>query len=126
MQKRGLQVTSFPRKSCKYSSCKGKVGTIAPNRIPRRFHTHLLRQKMTTDTTESKYYELGEKGHVAMHKLYPDPFMDRCNGEILSYAMDKHPTSKNVMDARNTAIEISSDCPHQGTFHSNQGWDYEI
>ena len=33
MQKLGLQVTSFTRKSRKYSSYKGKVGTVAPNRI---------------------------------------------------------------------------------------------
>ena len=31
MQKLGLQVTSFTRKSRKYSSYKGKVGTVAPN-----------------------------------------------------------------------------------------------
>ena len=24
-----------------------------------------------------------------MHKLYLDPFMDMCNGEILSYGIDK-------------------------------------
>ena len=31
MQKLGLQVTLFTRKSRKYSSYKGKVGTVAPN-----------------------------------------------------------------------------------------------
>ena len=41
MQKLELQVTSFTRKSRKYSSYKGKVGTVAPNRINRRFHTHI-------------------------------------------------------------------------------------
>ena len=34
MQKLGLQVTSFTRKSRKYSSYKGKVGTVAPNSVP--------------------------------------------------------------------------------------------
>lgn len=62
MQKLGLQVTSFTRKSRKYSSYKGKVGTIAPNRIRRRFNTHIPRQKITTDTTEFKYYEVDSKG----------------------------------------------------------------
>ena len=42
MQKLGLQVTSFTHRSRKYSSYKGKVGTVAPNRIHRRFHTHIL------------------------------------------------------------------------------------
>ena len=46
MQKLGLQVTSFTRKSRKYSSYKGKVGTVAPNRIRRRFDTHIPHQKV--------------------------------------------------------------------------------
>ena len=33
----GLQVTTFTRKSRKYSSYKGKVGRVVPNRIHRRF-----------------------------------------------------------------------------------------
>ena len=57
MQKHGLQVTSFTRKSRKYRSYKGKVGVVAPNRIKRRFNTHIPHQKITTDTTEFKYYE---------------------------------------------------------------------
>jgi len=126
MQKLGLQVTSFTRKSRKYSSYKGKIGTVAPNRIHRRFNTHIPHQKITTDTTEFKYYELDVKGHTTMHKLYLDPFMDMCNGEILSYAIDKHPTAKNIMDALNTAIEITSDCPYRRTFHSDQGWAYQM
>ena len=79
MQKLELQVTSFTRKSRKYSSYKGKVGTVAPNRINRRFHTHIPHQKVTTDTTEFKYYEIASNGHMTMHKLYLDPFMDMCN-----------------------------------------------
>lgn len=99
MQKRNLQVTSFTRKSHKYSSYKGRVGTIAPNRIKRRFHTHIPHQKITTDTTEFKYYEVDSKGHMTMHKLYLDPFMDMCNGEILSFGIDRHPSAVNVMSA---------------------------
>ena len=41
IQKFGLQVTSYTRKSRKYSSYKGKVGTVAPNRIRRRFNTNI-------------------------------------------------------------------------------------
>ena len=37
MQKLGFQVTSFTRKSRKYSSYKGNVGKIAPNRINQPF-----------------------------------------------------------------------------------------
>ena len=49
VQKFGLQVTSYTRKSRKYSSYKGKVGTVAPNRIRRRFNTHIPHQKITTE-----------------------------------------------------------------------------
>lgn len=49
VQKLNLQVTSFTHKSRKYSSYKGKVGKIAPNRINRRFNTSVPHQKITTD-----------------------------------------------------------------------------
>ncbi|MDB8661995.1 IS3 family transposase [Streptococcus anginosus] len=126
MQKLGLQVASFIRKSRKYSSYKGKVGSVAPNRIRRRFNTYIPHQKITTDTTEFKYYEINAKGHMTMHKLYLDPFMDMCNGEIISYGIDKHPSAKNVMDALEQAIAITSDCKYRRTFHSDQGWAYQM
>ena len=126
MQKRNLQVTSFTRKSRKYSSYKGRIGTIAPNRIKRRFHTHIPHQKITTDTTEFKYYEVDSKGHMTMHKLYLDPFMDMCNGEILSFGIDRQPSAVNVMSALNKAIEVTADCPYRRTFHSDQGWAYQM
>lgn len=61
LQKLNFQVTSFTRKSRKYSSYKGRVGTIAPNRIYIRFNTHIPHQKITNDTTEFKYYEIDSK-----------------------------------------------------------------
>ncbi|WP_242967397.1 IS3 family transposase [Fastidiosipila sanguinis] len=126
MQKLVLQVTSFTRKSRKYSSYKGKVGTVAPNRIRRRFNTCIPHQKITTDTTEFKYYEINAKGQMTMRKLYLDPFMDMCNGEIISYGIDKKPSAKNVMDALEQAIAITSDCKFRRTFHSDQGWAYQM
>ncbi|MDU6912438.1 MAG: IS3 family transposase [Streptococcus salivarius] len=126
VQKLGLQVMSYTRKSRKYSSYRGKIGTVAPNRIRRRFDTHIPHQKITTDTSEFKYYEIDEKGHMTMHKLYLDPFMDMCNGEILSYGIDQKPSAKNVMDALDKAIKITADCPYRRTFHSDQGWAYQM
>ena len=126
VQKLGIQVTSYTRKSRKYSSYKGKIGTVAPNRIRRRFNTHIPHQKITTDTTELKYYEIDDKGHMTMHKLYLDPFMDMCNGEIISYGIDTKPSAKNVMGALNEAIEKTADCPYRRTFHSDQGWAYQM
>ena len=126
MKKLKLQVTSFTRKSRKYSSYKGKVGTVAPNRIKRRFNTNIPHQKITTDTSEFKYYEIDSKGHMTMHKLYLDPFMDMCNGEIVSFSVGNRPSAKNVMDALEQAIKATSDCPYRRTFHSDQGWAYQM
>ena len=126
MQKFGLQVTSFTRKSRKYSSYKGKVGKVAPNRIHRRFHTHIPHQKVTTDTTEFKYYEVDEKGRMVIKKLYLDPFMDMCNGEILSYSISRQPSAVGIMTALKEAISITSDCPYRRTFHSDRGWAYQM
>ena len=126
MQKRGMQVTSFTRKSRKYNSYKGTVGTVAPNRINRRFNTSVLHQKITTDTTEFKYYETDAQGNRTMQKLYLDPFMDLCNNEIISYSISKHPSAENIMIALEKAIKVSSDCPYRRTSHSDQGWAYQM
>ena len=90
------------------------------------FKMYIPRQKITTDTTEFKYYEVDSKGHMTMHKLYLDPFMDMCNGEILSFGIDKHPSAENVLVALEKAIKITSDCPYRRTFHSDQGWAYQM
>ena len=126
MQKHGLQVTSYTRKNRKYSSYKGKVGRIAPNRIHRRFHTTIPHQKITTDTTEFKYYEIDEKGRMAIKKLYLDPFLDMFNGEILSYGISETPSAASILSAQRKAIEITSDCPYRRTFHSDRGWAYQM
>lgn len=126
MQKLSLQVTSFVRKSRKYSSYKGKVGKVAPNRLRRRFDTKIPHQKITTDTTEFKYYDTDSKGRMMIKKVYLDPFMDLCNREIISYGVSSTPSAKNIMDALNTAIKVTSDCPYRRTFHSDQGWGYQM
>lgn len=82
MQKLELQVTSFTRKSRRYNSYKGKTGRTAPNRIHRRFNTNIPHPKITTDTTEFKYYEIDDKGRMVIKKLYLDPFLDMFNSEV--------------------------------------------
>ena len=113
MQKLSIQVTSYTRKSRRYNSYKGKVGKIAPNRIRRRFHTAIPHQKITTDTTEFKYYEIDEKGRMGIKKLYLDPFLDMFNGEILSYGISKTPSAASILSAQKKAIELTSDCPYR-------------
>ena len=112
MKKLGLQVTSFTRKSRKYNSYKSKVGKTVKNRIRRRFYTSIPHQKITTDTTEFKYYEVDKKGHMTMNKRYLDPFMDMYNGEIISFRISKIASFKNVADALEEAIERTADCPY--------------
>ena len=126
MQKYRLQVTSFTRKSRKYNSYKGKVGRIAPNRIHRRFHTLVPHQKITTDTTEFKYYEINAKGHMVIKKLYLDPFLDMFNGEVLSYGISQTPSAASVLSAQKRAVEITADCSYRRTFHSDRGWAYQM
>ncbi len=126
IQKLGLQVTSFTRKSRKYNSYKGKIGKTAKNRIRRRFNTNIPHQKITTDTTEFKYYEVNEKGKIVVKKLYLDPFMDMYNGEIISYGISKTPSSENILNALDKAIEITKDCKYRRTFHSDRGWAYQM
>lgn len=126
VQKLGIQVTSFIKKSRKYSSYRGKVGTTAPNRVRRRFDTNIAHQKITTDTTEFKYYEINHQGGMVIKKLYFDPFMDLFNREIVSYGISQRPSAHSIMNALNRAIEVTSDCKFRRTFHSDQGWAYQM
>ena len=125
VQKLNLQVMSFTNKSRKYSSYKGTIGKIAPNRINRRFRTNIPHQKITTDTTEFKYYDVDEKGNMKIKKLYFDPFLDMYNSEIISYSISERPSSQSIVKALNEAIKITSDCKYRRTFHSDQGWAYQ-
>ena len=126
VKKLKLQVTSYTNKSRKYNSYKGKVGKVAPNRINRRFSTSVPYQKITTDTTEFKYYHVDQKGRMSIKKLYLDPFMDMFNSEIISYAISERPSAMNIMKALNEAVKVTADCPYRRTFHSDQGWAYQM
>ncbi len=121
-----FQVTSYIRKNRRYNSYKGKVGRIALNKIHRRFRTTIPHQKITTDTTEFKYYEVDEKGHMVIKNLYLDPFLDMFNREILSCGISKTPSAVSILSAQKKAMEITSDCPYRRTFHSDRGWEYQM
>ncbi|WP_420856638.1 IS3 family transposase [Tetragenococcus osmophilus] len=126
IRKLGLEVRTYTRKSRRYSSYKGKVGTVAKNRIHRRFYTSICHQKMTTDTTEFKYFALDTNGVIRQRKLYLDPFMDLYNSEILSYRISEKPNAMAIMEGLEEAIEITNDCLYRRTFHSDQGWAYQM
>ena len=75
VQKLKLQVTSFSRKTRKYSSYKGTIGKIADNEINRKFKIEIPYTQITTDTTEFKYLEKDKKGNYQVKKLYLNPYL---------------------------------------------------
>jgi putative transposase len=117
MNKLGLKGDKFRRKSRKYSSYKGTIGTITKNRINRRFHTNVCHQKLTTDITEFKCSD--------SVKLYLNPIMDMFNGEILSYGISMRPTLELALKPLEEALEIVKDSKFRTTVHSDQGWHYQ-
>lgn len=121
MKKLDLHVTSYWHKSRKYNSYKGTVGKIAKNKLQRRFKTTIPHQKITTDTTEFKYYEEGTQ-----RKLYLNPFLDLFNNEIIAYDISSSPTYQSISNALEQAIKRTSDCQYRRTFHSDQGWGYQM
>lgn len=69
-------------KRVKYRSYKGEIGRVAPNVIARDFKTTGINQKWATDITEYKIND--EKGYLS-------PILDMNNGEIIAYAISRHP-----------------------------------
>ena len=117
---------SISHKSRKYNSYKGTIGKIANNKINRRFTTSVPHQKITTDTTEFKIYNIDNNGKISIKKAYLDPFLDMFNGEILSYSISESPNFKSISEALNKTIKITNDCNFRRTFHSDQGFAYQM
>jgi len=118
VQKLKLQVTSFSRKTRKYSSYKGTIGRVADNKINRNFKV--------ADTTEFKYLEKDKSGNYQVKKLYLNPYLDMYNGEIISYEISKQPTLKPIIKALDKAIDVTSINKGERVFHSDQGWAYQV
>lgn len=123
-----LEITckKFTRKSRKYSSYKGRIGKVATNHINRRFNTPYPLQKITTDTTELKYYTRGKDNKVIIKKAYLDPYLDMFNGEIISYRLSKKPNAKAVLDGLDEVIGKLKFAPFRTTIHTDQGWAYQM
>jgi putative transposase len=125
MKKLDLVCKSFTHKSRKYNSYRGTVGKVAKNNINKLFKTHIPHQKITTDTTEFKYYII-ESNRTTVKKLYLDPSLDIYNGEILSYSVSDCPNAQAISNALMKAVQVTNDCPYRRTFHSDQGWAYQM
>jgi transposase InsO family protein len=117
MKKLGIKCNKFTRKSRKYSSYKGTIGTVSKNRINRRFHTSVCHQKLATDITEFKC--------LNNMKLYLNPIMDMFNGEIISYGISMRPTLELALTPLEEALEIVKGSKYRTTIHSDQGWHYQ-
>ena len=126
IQKLKPKVTNFTRKSRKYYSYKGTVGKVAPNRIKRIFNASIVHRKITTDTSEFKYYEKDKSGNMQVKKLYLNPFLDMFNGEIISYSIASSKALDQVIAPLKEAIKKTSDCKLKRVFHFDQGWAYQL
>lgn len=113
MKEMGLKCVKFMRKSRKYNSYKGKVGTIAKNKLNRRFSTPITLQKLVTDVTEFKC--TGEEN------LYLSPILDLCNSEVRAYGINKRPIPDLVMKPLKEAIGVLK----QEMYHREKLVSYE-
>ncbi|MCC2718181.1 DDE-type integrase/transposase/recombinase, partial [Finegoldia magna] len=120
VQKLKLQVTSFSRKTRKYSSYKGTIGKVADNEINRKFKVGEPYTYITTDTTEFKYLEKDKNENYQVKKLYLNPYLDMYNSEIISYEISKQPTLEPILKALDKAIEITNINKDKRIFHSDQ------
>lgn len=120
MQEENLQSTAYGKKTRKYNSYKGTVGTIAPNRLNRRFMTDRPYQKLTADVTELRW------GDQSMeHRMYLEPVMDLFSGEILSFNLSLHPTVEFALKPLQEALDNLPDLPYRTTVHTDQGFQYQ-
>ena len=55
-------------------------------------------QKITTYTTEVKYYDIDSKGRMMIKKVYFDPFLDMLNSEVISYSIARTPSVAVMFD----------------------------
>lgn len=122
----GIQVLGYKKKYRRYSSYKGVIGNLAPNRLNRRFSSSIAYQKITTDTTEMKYYEEDASGKLQIKKLYLDPYMDLFNLEIVSFQVTHQPNGPSMIEGLKEAIEKTDSCQFRRSFHSDRGWAYQM
>lgn len=122
-----LQVKTFGRNGSSFSTYRGTVGEVASDRISRRFTSTVPHQKITTDTTEFRIIVAKPQGGFEVRKVYLDPYMDMFNNEIVSYTVSlKPPDKESMVNGLRKAVEATDDCIYRRTFHSDQGWAYQM
>lgn len=99
----------------KYSSYKGSLGRVAPNRLQRDFNASSPNQKWVTDVTEF---------NVSNQKVYLSPIIDLYNKEVVAYSVGTSPNMRLVHAMLNEAYSRLK--PSDSVIiHSDQGWQYQ-
>ena len=112
---KSLGLKGKQRKSDRYRSYKGKVGTVADNIINRDFTASKPFEKLTTDVAQFK---------VGDEKVYLSPVMDLYNREIISYSISTSPNLWQVKEMLDGLfLKLPADA--RPIFHSDQGWQYQ-
>lgn len=119
-----LQVKNYSKRTSKYRSYKGVVGKTSENIINRNFKSEAPYKKITTDTTEMKYYTKGKNNKLQTQKLYLMPYLDMYSLEIISYSISKVPNYAAVDKSLQGALKATSGTSGK-IFHSDQGWMYQ-
>ena len=121
MRELQLLSTAFNKRTRKYNSYRGNVGTVAKNLINRRFFTDRPYQKLVTDVTEVRQ---GTK--TIDERAYFTCIYDLFSGEILSHQVSKHPTVEFTTTVLNRAVKkIPKNLKYRTTVHSDQGFQYQ-
>ena len=76
------------KKRKKFTTYRGKIGHIAPNRLERDFKATVPNQKWVTDITEFKAKDGG--------KVYLSPTLDLFNNEIVAFNLNNSPNWAQV------------------------------
>ena len=113
MHKLGLK--GRKRNKRKYSSYRGTIGKIAPDHIKRHFFAICPNMKWYTDISEF---------HLNNQKLYLSPILDGCGGEIVSFAVSKHPDLDLVNEMLDKAF-AKHKALNALVFHTDQGCQYQ-
>lgn len=118
MAELGIQVTLFNRhRNGKYSSYKGKVGTIADNLLKQQFNAKIPYQVLHTDVSQVR---------LANHNwAYISSITDEASKEVLAFQVSRHPNRQLITATLN---ELLTKLPDNAKpiIHSDQGWHYQL
>ncbi len=102
-------------KNGSYNSYKGTIGKTADNVLNRDFHADKPFEKITTDITEFKVFDV---------RIYLSLVLDLFNREVLAYTISLSPNLQQVKDMLAGLFEkLPPDA--RPLFHSDQGWQYQ-